>query len=489
MPDNYVKLDEKTYVKIPDEVAALPKAQIRMWIDEKMGGQKSVSERAKENLNPQGPKAVENERIIQAAAQDEKNLYGRFAKDAALAGAAGLAAPFTGGASVPAAMAIAGAAGLAGGVAGTAAQQAIGSNEVPKTPGEIAKSLAFDSATFALGEGGGRLLGYVGKTLFPKMLVQTAAQSEAGKVLLKDAYTKTSRQLYQEIGDAALRIPPNEAAAQSATRTLVRRFDGPPLAGYIEGKIASGAEADLTGMMKGSWFTEVEKPLKNFYDKLDALPKMKSALGEQFGGLTPRAREAVTAIESELRLTGGEISQQELPGVIRAFHSLQKAAYDTGLSTEEGTIFRETVKDLRGVINRELAQVGPKAQALFKEANTLVETEMKNSIAADLSRKGVTMLAKRLLLPGIGAGYGYYSGGGSLTGALAGAGAGLLAPEAATFFLRQTMKHPVGAALMKRAVTFAVEGKGEKAGVLAARAMAVAGVRETMRRAVDQTGE
>jgi hypothetical protein len=446
---------------------------------------RSVSTRAKENLDPTSPKARKNEAIIQTAAQDEKNLYGRFAKDAALAAAAGLTAPFTAGASIPAAMAIAGGAGLAGGTAGELFKSIIGSSEVPKTAGGLAKTLGFDTAAFAGGEGFGRLIGVVGKTLLPKLVVQTAAQATKGKQLLQQAYSETSEKLYGAIDEAASRLADSPTAAKTATRSIVLRQDGPPIMGYLEGKVVPNTAA---GPTTGSWYTYVDKPLKNFYDRLEKLPRMSGKFGQRFGGLTPKASEVVADLESQLRVVNGAITEQPLPGVIRAQHSLQKAAYeDTGLATEEAHIFRKAAAELGDIIKGELKDVGPAAQALYKQANDLVKTEMVNNAAVNLTRKGVASLARKMFSPAVGFSAGYVGSGGNLKSALAGAAVGAALPEVSYFILKQTLAHPKAGPLMRKAADLALDGKSGPAGVLAARAMVMAGARQTLKSAGDQT--
>lgn len=396
---------------------------------------KSVSERARANQDPASPGNVQSNRIIAEAAQDEKNLYGRFAKDAALAVAAGAAAPFTGGASVLGALAIAGGAGAAGSLAGTGIQKYIGSNETPRSVGDLASVVGFDAASFVAGEGAGRLVGVVGKKLLPKFIIQTAGQVENGKKVLLQMYGATSRQLDAVIDSAA-------AAA------------GKP----------------------NGWTVGVDTVLKDLDSSLKNLPNMKNAFGRRFGGLTEKASETVSNIAETLATAGGNVVDQDLKGVIATYHSLQKMAFlDKSLSAREKDVFRKAAVDLGNVVKKAVKQVGPEAESLFKEANFVAKADMARDAALDLTTVGLKMLVKKAGLPLGATAIGYATAG--APGAAVGAGLSLGLPHVATFVLKQTLKHPQAAPLMKKAVDIAIEGHGKEAETIATKAMQMAGAR------------
>src|SRR5574340_791473 len=145
-------------------------------------------------VSKQPRKNLANVQADQAAAQygqDITNAKTQFAGTVAAAIPAAAIAPFTAGASVPAAMGMMGAAGLMGGVYREGVKAAGGSTELPATTKDLVKSLALDTVMGAAGEGLARGIGYATMSLAPKLLERAASKFTAGQELLEKTFTDT----------------------------------------------------------------------------------------------------------------------------------------------------------------------------------------------------------------------------------------------------------------------------------------------------------
>lgn len=405
----------------------------------------SVSERAAANQNPNSPGNQLSNRVIAQAGQDESNLYGRFAKDAALTVAAGVAAPFTGGMSLLPALATAAGAGATGSLVGIGAQKLLGSNETPKTAGDLAMTLGFDAGSFALGEGIGRGVGVVARKLLPNMAIHEAAKLADGRNTLLRMYDAGTTELRSQIADAGAKL-------------------GQPLT------------ADIN-------------PVLELVDRrLTAIPKPTTATTTQFGGLSPTAQEALSNVTKDLAVANGKAVPVPLEEAIHSYHYLNQIAYPgTGLSAEEKVVFRDALGQLDGIIRGGLNQAGPQATALYDSVNATVKAEKVGSETAKLANFAIGKLIQAAGVPigtaGAGGAIGYAVGGkeGAETGAALGALGGAVSPAVSALVLKKVFESPNAAPMMKQAVDLLFAGKDGPAQALATRAITVAGGRQWIR--------
>ena len=389
---------------------------------------------------------------VEQAAADQKqgdiNAKTKFAGQMAEALPFAAAAPFTGGMALLPALGTMAAAGAAGGALREGIKATGGSNEIPKSMGDLALTLGIDAATGAAGEGLGRGIGAVGKTLLPKLIVRSAAKAAQGRALLEDAFVQTRNKLYQTL--------------QGATGVAPK--------------------------------IDIEPALQTAYDSLAHLPRAGGQFGQRFGGMTPAGKEIVSAIESDLLLTGGSVANmQPLDGIIRAKSSLQRAAWqESGLSVEEKNTFKSLANDLDKEIKKGLVQAGPEAQTLYQKSQDLMILERKRDLATDFAETAIRRLGGKAVVGGlVGGGAGYEKGGigGAIKGAAAGAAVGAAAaatPRLSSLVLEQAMSHPEAVKILGKALDFAVKGEKGRASELALRAFVVAGARNTIKEAIRQ---
>ena len=396
-----------------------------------------------------------------SATQDIKNAYGRAAGETAAMVPFAIAAPFTEGASLPAGVAIMGTAGLASGLAREGTKKAIGSSEVPKGK-DLAFALGADALFGIAAEGTGRAL-MLGKTLLPKILQRASARSELGKRALLDDFTNTRNALYESINKAAIPGAAPEAVAR------------------------------MGETQSGSVFVDVERPMREAYEKIAKLPKAKGAFLGGETKLTPEAGEIIREIEKDLHLQVGIGQMQPLDGLVRAKGNFQQRVYNSRtLNDEERKIFYKLAEDLHDVIRTETKSLGPETAALYKKVNDLGITLNKATVANTIAERFINTYAGRAAMGvAIGGSEGYRRGGagGAAIGAAAGAGASVAVPGLAAVILQQTIKHPEAAKILSRALDLAINGKDGLAKDVAARAFAVAGVRETIKEAIKQQPE
>ncbi len=410
----------------------------------------SVSQRASANLDPTSGGNQQSDRIIANAGQDEKNLYGRFAKDAALGVGAIAAAPLTGGMSLlPALLTSAGVGAAASGL-GTGIQSFIGSNETPKTAKQLALSMGFDAASFATGEGVGRGVGAIATSLLPKFAAEEAGKVAGGRNTLLRMYGEGSTALDNEIARAAT------ATGQTPTVSI----DG----------ILQRADA-----------------------RLAALPKQTTATGSLNAGLSDAAQQQISAITQDLGVSGGKAVDTPVQSAIEMYHGLNQQLYPgTQFTARERVIFRDALGELDGAIKSKLGQLSPEAADMYQTVNGLVKAEKAGRETLNLANLGVKTLLKTVGVPvgagGVGAGLGYLAGGqqGAEIGGAAGVAAGAASPVLSAYILKQVFAHPDAAPLMKSAVDTFLSGKTGPATALAARAISMAGGRKTIRDWMEQ---
>jgi len=272
-------------------------------------------------------------------AQDMSNAKGEFAGQVAAAVPLGIAAPLTGGASLAGGLAMAGAAGATGGLLRETTKGAFGSNDIPMTGKEIAKTLSLDAVLGVAGEGGGRAISGFSKQLVPKLIQRAAAKTEAGANILEQQFAQTREKLYTLAKDA-----------------------GDP-------KVNLGTE------------------LSDAYDKLMTIPKGVGKIGQRFAGMSPKAAEVMGDIQNALELSGGGVGKdQPLSALIRMKGDLAQFAWkEPTLSAEERQIF----KGLAGSVDRKLRDAlgavgGDAAKGLLSDANALLKTQREYNVGLDL---------------------------------------------------------------------------------------------------------
>lgn len=376
--------------------------------------------------------------------QEMSNIKGKAIGQAAAMVPFAVAAPFTGGASLPVGLGLMGAAGLAGGTANETVKALFGSTEMPESGKALALSLGLDAALGAAGEGTGRAIGSIGFTLLPKLIERSAAKAEAGKLVLTQAFGDTRNALYQIVGKKPVNVGPM---------------------------------------------------LNDAYQALARLPKGTGAMGKRFSGPTGPASELLANLEADLGLTGGKIAaEQPLDALVRMKGSLSQMAHkEAGLNDEEGLIVKQLVRKLDAKLKEEMKPFGPVAEALYKKSNAIMETQKEHLAIVDITEKAMKTMVGRATAGGLfGGGVGMYrtrgvagAAEGAAIGALAGA-ASTLPPKLSTLIIEQTMSHPQASTLMRRAAKFAIEGREGQATTLALRAMGMAGARETIKAAKEQ---
>lgn len=445
-----------------------------------------VSEKAKKNLASMqgGAGKAQFEQAQASADKDIKSLRLKAAGDVAAAIPFMAAAPVTGGMSLGAGAALMGGAGLIGGLA----RESITDEEISGP--ELVKRLGVDAATGMIGEGVGRGLGLVTKTILPKLILRATARAEGGKAVLDKIVYDTRRELEGEIEKYAMAGVPT-AAPQTST-ALVKSQARPAGQRMISG--LRNVEAPVVNQT-GTYWVDAGRPIKEAFDKITAQPQAAGKFGQRFSGMSPKAAEIVRDIEKDINVNNGSISNmQRLDHLVEVKGRLNQFAWeDEGLTRDEKVIFKNLAGDIDAVVKDGLKDVGAKAQALYKRANYIWKIQRETNVATKLAEKSITAWVRHKAIgAGIGGAYGYYAGGGiqgGLLGAGIGVGAEIAGPKLAKLAVEQVMAHPKGAVMMKDAVRFFIQGDKGKASALAMRALAVAGVRNTVRKAYEQADE
>lgn len=418
----------------PETIDTLPtKARLAFGL-----GQGAIAAQARKNLA--GNLAAQTAGQYE---QDISDAAGQFAGTAAAAIPAAVAAPFTAGASLPAAMGIAAGAGALGGLAREGTKAAFGSNELPRSEGDLAKTLAVDAVLGAAGEGAGRAIAKAGVTLAPKLLERAASKFEAGQNLLEQAFVDTRGKLTAEI--------------RAAGRPSV----------------------------------DVGSTLETLYDKIATLPRGRGAFGKRFTDPTNKAAEILRALEEDMATSGGGISsKQPLDSLIRLKGSLQQMAWkEKSLAAEERQAFKQAAISLDAAIRKGLASLGGEAPALYERSLDLMKTQVVNDGAVQIAENFLKSIGGKLTA---GAAIGGAAGGyqqKSLSGALAGAAGGALVAGSANalaaktipWMLERTLSNPEAGKVLKEAINYAAAGKMGQAHVLAARAFGIARIRQTLK--------
>lgn len=418
-----VVLPDGTRVQVPanaTEQQILEFAQSRMKPTDSTFEKMSVSQKAKAHQSD--PAAEARYQGAMADAQKDIDTHSHRAAEAVAMIPAVLAAPLTGGASVPAAMAIMGGAGAVGAVLKNTELKDLGASDAPTTTKAWLVSIGVDAATMAAGEGAMRGVVALGKTALKGMLANTAAKSFEGLNKVKNLMAEARGRLY-------------------------------PLVSHI-GVDTEGVFADMKS-------------------ELTKLPRMTGETGKSATPLTAKAGEWIDAIDKDLQMGPlGPLKQQSLGAMIRAKGNIAQIAREAGdVNWEEGHgAFMRAANRLDAIIDTAMKKAPEEAQALYKEANYLNRAVNKNAGMVKAATAAVERMFKGASVAGgagAGAYYGYRRGGvggavsGGVGGAIVGAAgaAGMSAvedavPKAALFLLQKAVgngatRRLVGAALDK----------------------------------------
>ncbi len=489
-----VKAKYPQYADIPDaELGAKVKAKYPDAYKDFTAGPPtsniSVSDAAKQRLESmkRGPAKKQYEQAQESASKDIKRSVSTAAGETLAMAPFAIAAPFTAGASLPMGAAIMGGAGLAGGAIREGIE-AIGGKRQSTT--ELLTSLGVDTVTGMLGEGIGRGLGLVTKTVLPRLILRSAARADGGQAVLDQLVFNTRRDLEKEIETYAMAGV--ERPVTSDATALVPSKMRPAGQRLISG--ARNVDPPIVSKT-GTYWVDAGRPIKEAFDKITAQPQAAGEFGRRFSGMSPKAAEIVRGIEKDINLNNGSISNmQRLDHLVEIKGRLNQFAWaDEGLTRDEKVIFKNLAGDVDSVVRDALKDVGPKAQELYKRANDVWKIQRETNVATKLAEKSVAAwLRRKAVGAGIGGAYGYYAGGGpagAVTGAAIGVGMDVAAPKLAKLAVEQVMAHPEGAVMMKNAVRFFLQGDQPKGAALAARALAMAGVRNTVRKAMEQTDD
>ncbi len=449
----------------------------------------NVSKKAKEHLASMesGPAKKQYEQAQASATKNIRRSVSTAVGETAAMAPFAVAAPFTGGTSLAAGAAIMGGAGLAGGAIREGIE-AIGGKK--QSVPELLKTLGVDTATGMIGEGIGRGLGLVTKTLLPKLILKATARAEGGQAVLDQLVFNTRRELEKEIETYAMAGV--ETPVTSKTTALVPSRMRPAGQRMVSGM--RNVEAPVVSQT-GTYWVDAGRPIKDAFDKITAQPQAAGRFGQRFSGMSPKAAEIVRGIEQDINTNNGSISNmQRLDHLVEIKGRLNQFAWsDEGLTRDEKVIFKNLAGDVDSVVKDALKDVGPKAQELYKKANDIWKIQKETNVASKLAERSIAAwIRHKAVGAGIGGAYGYYAGGGPagvLTGAAIGVGMDVAAPKLAKLAVEQVMAHPQGAGMMKNAIRFFIQGDKGKAEALAARALATAGVRNTVRQAMEQTDD
>jgi hypothetical protein len=430
--------------------------------------QKSVSERAKANLEPTSPGNVQSDRVIAAAAQDEKNLYGRTAAITAGAIPFALAAPV--GATGLAAYGLMAAAGLTGGLASQAAKRAVGSNET-LSGAALLNSLGIDTLTGVLSQGVAEGTNVVTTEVLPRVVEKAAAKSVTGAKTLDSIWDATRTKLFDVVNKSVLiDRPPIVVSATSAGKALMPYGQAAPITEFGGGPLVDVGPALERAMVR--W---------------KAIPRGADALGKEFGSGTARDRRIFKSLQDTLDVNETSLSAlQPLGGLINIRSGITSAVRESGarISGAAKNILGDLATDLDKVIVKELHSVSPEAVELYQRANQLGGLRADRLAVVNVAEKTLwTFLSGKKLGAAIGAAAGFRAGGygGAIAGAAGGAAMQEAIPAAASWALQRAVAHPEAAKVAKEAIRFATLGREGPAQALMARAFALAGVRDVVK--------
>lgn len=409
-----------------------------------------------------------------------------------------IAAPFTGGQSLPVGLAIMGGAGLAGGIG----KEAIEATQLGKTKsvGALLASLGSETAKGAAWELGLRGLGAMGgefkqllketgiteaisgaiarittpmvrgvgegRTLLPKLIMKVAAETKDGAEALDTAIGETNKALYAKVGDRDIDIGKHLEEAYRSFKSLPQ---GKGTVGRLLTK-PSGTAAEQAGAIGQSM--RAEKTAENIRWAQTFQRNLMKAKGE-----TERGRQIVAELEDKLKLAEDQIaSHQPLKALV-----VEKAKIDEvvleNISKDEKAIFKKLSERLDGTIKAELKD-DPHAAALYQQASRLTEVRVDRKYSLSLAEYAVRRMAYGTVIGGaVGARRGGVAGAvkGAGEGAAVGIGAALL-PQFSVFALRRMLATPEAVPIWATALKQARAGLDRQAQASAMRAMAIADI-------------
>lgn len=411
-----------------------------------------------------GPARAQYEQSQASATQDIRNKVSGVVGDVAAAAPFALAAPLTGGMSMLGTTAVMGGLGVLGGAMREAVKDIGGSTEVPKTPQDMAKTLGIDFFTGAIAEPTGYLAGKAAKGLgkifaeqIPQLVVRSAAKHEMGKALLDQAF--------------------------DATRAEISN-------------VAPGVHVDVTGSY-----------LK-FFDDVSSLPRGKGHLGTRLTQLSDKAQGIFSDVGKDLKIAQGTTSAlQPLDALIEMKGRINQIAHDVStLTGREGPIFQRFAKNLDDDIRAGLKSVGPDAEALFNRANNILKVQKQQDVGLKVVELALKRGAYLSAWGGMAGVVGGRKGGlegmgkGFLEGAFAGGTMGavsalgprmsshiLASQKIGPWVLERLGADPRSRAAFNKAVDFYMKGQTTDAGLQAARAFGIAGIRNDIKEALKQT--
>lgn len=375
-----------------------------------------------------------------------------------------LAAPFTGGLSLYARLALMGGAGLA----------AAGGQKIREAQRGEKTSLSGVLASLGLGVGSGvtaEIFGTTvaegigwGLTTLPKLIQRAAASTEQGARQLTDAFVATRQALYQEVGNKPVDIG---GPLKEAYRRLRALPVGKAAFGEQFSKLTSEAEetagnigAGITAEKRAAKLQKAIAVAKARQAKLETVTSGQKAAKE----ISQGGREIIADLESRLEMTGTEISsKQPLDALIREKGNLnQKANKSKVMNDEEKKILQDLTGKLDAIIRREIAS-NPRATALYDQSNEIMKVQMSRDLSLTLSEKALKYTV------------------GVLGGGIKGMAVRAMAPNISVMALQKVLTNKLAVRTWQKAL--ALEAKGAFAGALnlAAQAFKQAGVGESLK--------
>lgn len=254
-------------------------------------------------------------------------------------------------------------AGMAGAGLGTAiAKETIkdlaGSTDIPKSPKALAGRLGLETALSAGGEAGTRAIGqglkYIGKEIFPSLVMRSAAKAEAGQQALVRAQQDSFSQLRQFVRDKGTPVV-------DIGDDIVKMFDA------IKQRATGSSQA----------FKEATKPV---FAKL-----WKAAEG-----------------------TGGSLEKQPLDALMEIKTDLSHIAYKVkGMNTDEMVALRNLADGVDRKIVSSLNEIGgPAARKVYSNFKAFTEQIKTDSAALDVAETGLKKFLGKAAgyVPGVDAG-------------------------------------------------------------------------------------
>ncbi len=445
------------------------------------------------------------QRSAETQGREETQAYGRFASTMLKGGAVTAATLATGGLALGPALTLMGGVGLASSLAGTGIEEATGTHKSLKSR---AVETAVDTALAPFGEGVGRGIGFVGKTLIPKLASETATQSTMGKALFENMYEETSQQLFSTVRQSVSKTGavgnPTVNVGQPLTKfyqelenlpqgrgLFGRRFTPPtPKTAEVMGDVKEGLKAAAAkpkleaGLTKAKELVEKTGFIKEGLQQEEVMgaadwaDKLKSAIGS-----SQRAEALMAKLEAKLNTVNGQIStRQPLDALIEIKRSVQQFAYqEKTLGRLERPILKRLALGLDDSLRNAIAKTGPRAQEaadLYNKTNKIVMLQIKADAATDVAR----FLIKRTVMGGVGGFVGHEVGG--TKGAEYGALAALAAPDISALVLGHIAAHPKAAVIMRGAVDAFME-TGKVAPAVANQVLKLSGADKAIRQHVE----